>query len=200
MSITFQPDFHQAEIMPDPQKLVWMGNFDCYENKPELKKFLSEKFNIKEEDLDYAFFDFGYQPYEFWRSGLMGSSLKLKDSAPFYKKYVDGECSFILDGIFPNAMDVEVNLSNDSVMNLFMLLGIDFDYVGSIDPIVFSKKIEIKLNDRLTEFTRPYSESQGEGAKMIDLGLSQPRLENQLLSLQKLCDFCIDKGCKVGWG
>ena len=223
MSITFQPSFNNTGIMPNPKDLLWEGYFDCQGEKSFLTKFLSERFGLDENELFYGFLDIGYQPYNYWMSRLDGSSLKLKHNYPFEKIYKDGSCIFTLSGIFPEQYGIELNLSNQNAENLLLLLNIEFDYAGSIDPLTLSKKIEGKLNDRLSEFTRPSTdrkikptdfsaliknqdkfyepaEEKEDGIRVIDFGVSQDQLVNQLLRLQRLCDFCIKKNCNVSWG
>ena len=100
--------------------------------------------------------------------------------------------------------ELDLSITNPNAVHLFVLLGIDFDYEGSIGTKEFQRKIAAAhrvLSARGVEFTRPARIAMSSsGAAVIDPGLDVDRLKSYLHRLSDLAYVSCRAGIKrITW-
>lgn len=165
------------------------------------------------DDFDYKIYKLGSKPLDFWIFLAKKLHLMSYNDHAYHKVWVDNVSKYhvalILHGESKIHKDYELNLANGNARALCQLLQIPT--MGKMHPLSLLKKIErVKDSPLINEFTRDYSETQnknpdvplglGNGPKMIDMGLSQEKIQRYLLRLEQICDHCIKHECDVAYG
>ena len=210
MSVTFAPVVDWKKI--DDQSTDFNASFiqHCdWDDVPEKLKKLREKSYV-DGDIAFFLYEEGAKPLQVWQKWLQKYDMILYEDYPFKKVYVDDpkyKVAIVLYADPKEHRGKEMTLSNINAQTLLQYLKLPES--GNMNPIALLKSIEKAKQNKLTEFTRPYSDDQyndptaplglGKGSRMIDFGLSEERLQKYLMSLEEICDHCIKYECNVGW-
>lgn len=203
MSVTFSPN---KVIKNDPNNMEWTLDFVAhtpYQEWPDSFKKLSQEVG---GDIGFWMWNLGIVDMPFILDFVKKYNLKLYENRVSTQVFVDSvpyHIAIIAHGEPIGALQKHMTLANTNAHALCQLLNIDPES-GTLDPYMLADKIEkVRESGRLIEFTRPFVDEKDDaplglgGPRMIDMGLSVDKLNNYLLSLEELCDYCIQNQCNI---
>ena len=201
MSVTFF-----ASLLPivNDDSLYDLHNEHIVLKDKEIYDIIKEDYN---NDIGFYFYNYvkknGPQPYSFWidefsKFGELVS--EFKNYSLYISAYRNGKLAieFYLGVVDPEKEAKNVQMSNTNARVILQLLNLDYEELsGSINPIAMMKKIDnVKGSRLIDEFTRDYEQV----GNIYSSGIDRNYIEDKLLRLEDLADYCVRKECEIGWG